>query len=164
MTPSRGGVTAPATHSSTKGYGTTDAPAWNMAVAPRLRETRRGRWDGPAAFQFKDTRRGWRLADVPFVTKGAHRLPTPRAGEGDGGLVRHALDQGLVLHDLVARLDQPLDDLALHHALADVRQLELELGHVRPRMLSARAALRGCGARAAGTRFRAYRERAYPSR
>src|SRR5581483_7093525 len=43
--------------------------------------------------------------------------------------VGHHLDHRLVFLDDVAFLDVPLDDLALGHALADVRQLEFPLRH-----------------------------------
>ena len=67
-----------------------------------------------------------------------------RPGHGRGqlhrGLVRHHLDEGLVLLDAVALLDQPADDLALVDALPDVGQLELK-GHPSLRLL----ALAACG-------------------
>src|SRR6267143_3229312 len=50
---------------------------------------------------------------------GLHHLAPARARDGHRRLVGHHLHQRLVLHDLVAGLHQPLDDLALHHAFAD---------------------------------------------
>ena len=104
------------------------------------------------------------LGDLAFLAHGLDHLAAARAGDGDGGLVGHHLDERLVLGDLVARLDQPFDDLALDHAFADVGQPEFELGHVRPRSLSARGACARCAARAAGNHFPEHREMGCPSR
>ena len=72
------------------------------------------------------------LPDGHHVTDLGAKLgdgPLARGADGDGGLVRHHLDHLLVFGDLVSLLDKPVYDLALGDTLADVGQLELELGH-----------------------------------
>src|SRR6267143_1697048 len=116
------------------------------------------------AVHLQDDQGGVHLRDIAFLADGLHHLAPARARDGHRRLVGHHFDERLVLDDLVAGLHQPFDDLALHHAFADVRQLELELGHVRPRRLSARAAPSGSAARAAGSRFPACTGTACPTR
>jgi hypothetical protein len=129
-------------------------PAWSAASARALAAT--GVGAGAAA-----TRRG-RTPRAPSArgrsaADGAAQLedrPGLRRGDRDGGLVGHHLDHGLVFLDDVARLHEPGDDLALGHALADVRQLELESCHLSTSRSRERRPA-GCGERAAGTRSRA---------
>jgi hypothetical protein len=55
-----------------------------------------------------------------FAGEDREHLPVRGRRYLDGRLVRHHLDHGLVLRDLIALLNEPLDDLALSNALADV--------------------------------------------
>ena len=52
-------------------------------------------------------------------------LPRDGGRDLDGDLVRHHFDHQVVLADRGALLDEPLHDLALVDALADVGELEL---------------------------------------
>ncbi len=109
-----------------------DYRAFLVAVA-RRRVGRRGRSGGGAGLLDE----GYGLVDLDDLALGGQVLGHHAgvgAGELDGDLVGHDLDDRLVLGDASALGHQPLDDLALDHRLGQLGQQQLA-GHGQPALL-----------------------------
>jgi hypothetical protein len=72
---------------------------------------------------------GFHRHDITGVEPQLNDHGVEGCGDGDGRLVGHDLDEGILLLHLLADLDHPLHDLTLGDALADVGELELLDGH-----------------------------------
>src|SRR6266849_1511340 len=108
------------------------------------------------------------LRDFAFLAMSFHHSACFRAGDCDRGLVGHHFDERLVLGHLLAFRDQPLHDLALHHAFANIRKLEFVGRHFgllsKRRIRRSREFPAGSWERGADTRFPGYMETGCPSR
>ena len=74
-----------------------------------------------------------------FVSEQLDDGASGRSRDLHRSLIRHDLDDGLVLFNGRALFDKPLDDLALGDALADVGELELDQLACRSRGSSSRS-------------------------